>query len=55
MPLAMNSRLPAPDGAVGRTLTQREIREFGTDAAPPANPGPAAESLAQDQSIARTT
>src|ERR1022692_2099831 len=38
-----------------RTRTQREIRDFGTDAALPANPAPAAESLAQDQSTARTT
>jgi predicted MFS family arabinose efflux permease len=41
--------------AILGALTQREIRDFGTDAALPASPAPAAGSLARDRPTARTT
>ena len=40
--------------AILGALTQREIRDFGTDAVLPADPAPAAESLAQDESTVKT-
>jgi MFS family permease len=39
--------------AILGALTQREIRDFGTDAALPAEPAPAAESPARDESAAK--
>jgi len=39
--------------AILGALTQREIRDFGTDTALPAKPAPAAESPAQDESAAK--